>query len=298
MRIIEDIVSDGHGYLDPDYIVIHETANPGATARNHRDYWSRDDTYAVHYVGDWTGDCYHCVPNDRLCWQVGNGNAYVLGIELCHATNSSDFEKVWKLGVEWAAKMLKDRGWGINRLISHNDCTNWWGGSDHTDPIGYFEEYGRSWAQFKSEVHAKMNSPEWPLIAWTGNGGANQRFKLEKKGDYYMLVCKANGKAVDVHGNQLKGDVNLYPAKGTDNQLWKLVKVDDFGMYELESKLDKGYVLDIVAGGQEAGAELCCWPRNKNDNQRWHLMKNSDGTFTIVSNVKKKLVLDAANGGK
>lgn len=156
MRIIEDIVSDGHGYLDPDYIVIHETANPGATARNHRDYWSRDDTYAVHYVGDWTGDVYHCVPDNCLCWQVGNGNAYVVGIELCHATNSADFQRVWDVGVEWAALMLERYGWGIDRLISHNDCTNWWGGSDHTDPIGYFESYGRSWGQFKQDVENVM----------------------------------------------------------------------------------------------------------------------------------------------
>lgn len=298
MRVIEDIISDGHGWLDPDYVVIHETANPGATARNHRDYWSRDDTYAVHYCGDWTGDVYHCVPDDRLCWQVGNGNAYVVGIELCHATNQADFEKVWKMGIEWSVMMLKRYGWGINHLISHNDCTNWWGGSDHTDPIGYFEEYGKSWSQFKSEVQAAMNTPEWPLIAWTANGNDNQRFSLVKKGDYYMLKCKANGKVVDVHGKQLKGDVNLYPENGGDNQLWKLVKIDDFGMYEIESKLNKDYVLDVVGGGSEPGAELCCWPRNKQPNQRWHFMTNEDGTYTIVSNVKKRLCLDAANGGK
>ena len=157
MRIIEDIVSNGHGSLDPSYIVIHETANPGATAKNHRDYWARDDTCAVHYVGDWTDVIYHCVPNDRLCWQVGNGNPYVVGIELCHATNQSDFNKVWDLGVEWAVMMLNRYGWGVDRLISHNDCTNWWGGSDHTDPLGYFEEYGRSWSQFKNEVAGRMD---------------------------------------------------------------------------------------------------------------------------------------------
>ena len=157
MNVIEDIVSDGHGWLDPSYVVIHETANPGATARNHRDYWSREDDYAVHYVADWTGDVYHCVPDDRLCWQVGNGNAYVVGIELCHATNQSDFERVWQVGVEWAAWMLKRKGWGVDKLISHNDCTNWWGGSDHTDPLGYFEEYGKSWQQFKDEVAERMD---------------------------------------------------------------------------------------------------------------------------------------------
>ena len=299
MRIIEDIVSSGHGSLYPSYIVIHETANPGATARNHRDYWSRDDTYAVHYVGDWTGDIYHCVPDNRLCWQVGNGNAYVVGIELCHATNQSDFNKVWDLGVEWAAMMLKKRGWGVDRLISHNDCTNWWGGSDHTDPIGYFEAYGRSWSQFKNEVQAKMNSKEWPLIVWPSNGKKNQTFGLEAKADgYYVIRNKANNKVIDVHGLKLGGDVNLYEYNGGKNQLWKPVKVDDFGTYELESKLSKDYVLDVKGASSDGGEGLCCWKRNSGKNQRWHLMNNGDKTYTIVSNTKRKLVLDAKDGGK
>lgn len=152
MNIIEHIVSDGHGPLDPSYVVIHETANPGASAWNHVKYWSNDDRYAVHYVADWTGDCYYTVPEDRLCWQVGSGNAYVVGIELCHATNQEDFNTVWDLGVEWAAWQLSKRGWGIDRLLSHNDCTNIWGGSDHTDPLDYFEKYGRSWAEFVETV--------------------------------------------------------------------------------------------------------------------------------------------------
>lgn len=156
MRIIEDIISNGHGWLDASYIVIHETANQGATAKNHVDYWSWNDTYAVHYVGDWTGDVYHCVPDDRLCRQVGNGNPYVIGIELCHAENQADFEKVWNVGVEWAALMLDRYGWGIDRLISHNDCSEWWGGSDHTDPLGYFEDFGKSWEQFKEEVAERL----------------------------------------------------------------------------------------------------------------------------------------------
>ena len=159
MNVTESIVSNGHGPLSPSYVVIHETANPGATAANHRDYWARDDTYAVHYVADWD-ECIHCVPEDRLCWQVGNGNDYVVGIELCHATNQADFEAVWRIGAEWAAWQLSKRGWGVDRLLSHYDCTQRWGGSDHTDPLGYFEEFGRSWAEFVQAVQAKMNGED------------------------------------------------------------------------------------------------------------------------------------------
>ena len=159
-RLINDIVNNGHGPLWADYIVIHETANPGATARNHRDLWAGNSyyaDYAVHYTLDWTGDCYYCVPEDRLCWQVGNGNDHVIGIELCHATNMADFKVVWNGGVKWAAWQLKRHGWGIDRLVSHNECRYIWGGTDHTDPDDYFASYGKSWAQFKEAVKKELS---------------------------------------------------------------------------------------------------------------------------------------------
>lgn len=61
---VEDTVSYGHGYNDAGYLVIHETANPGASAYNHTLLWSRDDTYAVHYVMELDGSVvYHTVPD-------------------------------------------------------------------------------------------------------------------------------------------------------------------------------------------------------------------------------------------
>lgn len=151
---------------------------------------------------------------------------------------------------------------------------------------------------YDEEGSAPVDKTEWPLIVWESNGGTHQKFELEKHGDYCIFKNAANGKAIDVHGSELKGDVNLWPVHGEANQLWKLVKVDDKGMYELESKLNNGYVLDVRGNVAENGTELCLWPRNGGVNQRWHLMDNGDGTYTIVSNVNKKLVLDAAEGGK
>ena len=70
--IREDIVNQGHGPLSPSYFCVHSTANPGATARNHRDLWARDYIYAVHLVSDWA-EAIHTVPYDRLCYQVATG---------------------------------------------------------------------------------------------------------------------------------------------------------------------------------------------------------------------------------
>jgi hypothetical protein len=163
MNVIEYIVSDGHNdeddrTYDPCYVVIHETANEGVSAWSHVLYWASDDTYAVHYVADWTGNTYHCMENDQIAWQVGNGNPYVIGIELCHATNQSDFNTVYEVGVEWAAWMLDCYGWDTSRLISHRIAAERWGGSDHTDPDSYFATYGKTWDDFVYDVSLRIGS--------------------------------------------------------------------------------------------------------------------------------------------
>ena len=140
---------------------------------------------------------------------------------------------------------------------------------------------------------------KWELIIWPSNGSNNQRFKLEKKGDYYMIRCVADKRVIDVAGSELGGEVCLYSnAHGGPNQLWKLNKLDDFGMFEIESKLNKDYVLDVRGGKGNDGDTLLCYKRHGGMNQRWHLMANGDGTYTILSNTPRKLALDCKGGGK
>lgn len=174
MGIIQErIVNQGHGPLIPSYFCVHSTANPGATAANHASLWSRDYPNAVHLVSDWT-EALHCVPYDRLCWQVGNGNRYVEGLEICEATNQADFQR----GIEIAAQAVRERlaahGWGIDRLICHNEANARWGGSDHTDPIPYFAKWGYSWEQFKQLVDkGGTGVSSQDLYDTKGNDGRN-----------------------------------------------------------------------------------------------------------------------------
>lgn len=164
MEVVDDFVfPQGRGWNWPEYFIIHETANPGATALDHVGYWASGNQHGeAHYVADWTGIVYHTTPDDRATWNVGgNANSWTVGIELCHATNQADFEKVWRTGVEFAAWYLNSMGWGINRMMSHYQANHTWATySDHTDPIGYFEEFGKSWAQFVQEVEQEMEGEQ------------------------------------------------------------------------------------------------------------------------------------------
>lgn len=154
----------GHGTISPGYLVVHSTANPGATAKNHVDYWNRigNSSSMAHWAIDWTGTCYQMAPSDRLVWHVGNGNRYSVGIEICEATNASDFARGYDEAAKWCADFLASRGWGVDRMVSHNEARTIWGGTDHVDPVPYFTRWGRSWADFESRV-------QWYLDHGTGS---------------------------------------------------------------------------------------------------------------------------------
>lgn len=194
---VDRYVSNGHGYLNASYLVVHETANPGASAYNHTLLWDRDDTYAVHHVMELDGSVvYNTVPENRLCWHVGNGNGYTIGIELAHATNASDFAKQWAEAVKWTGDELRAHGWDTSRLLSHYEAAQRWGGSDHTDPNGYFAQYGKSWWEFKQAVAAYLGSGYVAPIAPTnGNGGTYQPSYSATRTKF----PKSTGESVNIH---------------------------------------------------------------------------------------------------
>lgn len=180
--IRDDIVSQGHGALSPTMFAVHSTANPGATARNHRDLWSRGYPYAVHLVSDWT-EAIHCVPYDRLCWQVGNGNATCEGLEICEATNAADFRRGIDIASDVVAQRLAARGWGIDRMHPHAWFSRVYGGSDHDDPGPYFARFGYSWAEFERLVQEKLNGKDNDMVSQDDiNAIANAVWNFDQNG--------------------------------------------------------------------------------------------------------------------
>lgn len=186
--IREDIVNNGHGTLSASFLAVHSTANPGATARNHRDLWSRGWDYAVHYTSDWR-EAYHTVPDNRLCWQVGNGNPTYVGIEICEATNKADFDRGIQIAADVCAQILKKHGWGIDRMHPHQWFSQTYGGSDHTDPYPYFSRWGYSWNQFVALVKSKLNNPTANTVANIKKESHDMHVIFRKKGTQELYVA-------------------------------------------------------------------------------------------------------------
>ena len=216
---VEQVVNDGHGYCEPSYLVIHETANPGASAYNHVLLYSRGYSYAVQYVMELDGSkVYHTMYDNRKAWAVGNGNSRCVNIELAHATNQADFNAQWEQAVRWAGDYLNKRGWGIDQMISHNQARLNWGGSDHTDPLSYFISYGKSWNQFVAEVKAYMETGE---TSGTYSDGGSTASTPSYSGEESMGVYTVTASALNVRDGIWGSYIKTY-ANGTRFDLYEV----------------------------------------------------------------------------
>lgn len=139
------------------------------------------------------------------------------------------------------------------------------------------------------------------VCMWPSHGRKNQKWKLVKqKGGYYAIKNCADGFYLDVAGadNSDGADVILWSEfNGNRNQLWKFEPVGKTRCFKIVSAMKGARVLDVAGGSTDEGASLCIWPDKgeSTGNQVWAVLKNKDGSRTIVNNSNgAKMVLDAA----
>lgn len=142
--------------LNPTTITIHNTGNPSSSAANERSWLtnpsnSRQASY--HIVVD-EREAIEVLPLNEVAWHAGDGNGdgnrKSIGIEICE---SGDYAKTLDNAADLVAKMLRERGWGIDRLRRHFD----WSGKI-CPRLMYDNGKWTGWAKFKSEVEKRMNT--------------------------------------------------------------------------------------------------------------------------------------------
>lgn len=144
--------------LIPMGIVIHETATPGATAENEYNFFnSADRNASAHGFVDWK-EYIQTIPYNEVAWHAGyTANYQYIGIEMCHATNKADFEKVWNNTIEIVVEIMNRYGFSVNDVTTHDEVSRRWGETDHTDPTGYFKKFGKTFDDFKRDLDARIN---------------------------------------------------------------------------------------------------------------------------------------------
>lgn len=150
----------------PEVFVIHSTANPGAGDEMHVKWLNgaRQHGWANYYLDH--DSIRQVVPEGwRAPAQGPTYNRKALSLEMCEPATSLPweeqmrrFEETWRRAVWLVAHTCHMYGWGTDRVISHAQISRELPGeTDHTDPLGYFERYGRTWGMFESAVQTQLD---------------------------------------------------------------------------------------------------------------------------------------------
>lgn len=112
--------------MTPEFVVIHNTAND-APAKNEISYMhSNNNTVSFHFAAD-DKEIVQGIDLNRNTWNAGDGangkgNRKGISIEICYSKSGGvRFEAAQRNAAELTAKLLKDYGWGIDRVKKHQD---------------------------------------------------------------------------------------------------------------------------------------------------------------------------------
>jgi N-acetylmuramoyl-L-alanine amidase CwlA len=112
--------------MKPEFVVIHNTAN-NASANNEIAYMHRNNNeVSFHFAVD-DKEIIQGLPLNRNSWNAGDGgsgkgNRKGISIEICYSkSGGKKFETAQKNAAELTAKLLKDYGWGIDKVKKHQD---------------------------------------------------------------------------------------------------------------------------------------------------------------------------------
>lgn len=132
-------------------IVIHYTANPGATAKNNRDYFENlKDTHAnqvsSHFVIGLDGEIVQCIPSWEIAYASNERNKDTISIECCHPDESGVFTKeTYQSMVQLTAWLCRKFDLTEEDVIRHYDVTG-------KNCPKYFVEKEEEWMKFKGYV--------------------------------------------------------------------------------------------------------------------------------------------------
>lgn len=175
-------------------ITVHNTGNPKSTAMNERNWLVNPNNNRVasfHIVID-EKQAIECIPLDEVAYHSGNseGNKTSIGIEICESGNYKMNEQN---AVELIAKMLVERGWGIERVRTHKswsgkECPRlilpYW--NDFLDSIK--KEVDKLIQQKKENEVSPWAREAWKWVKENGiSGGTRPKDKVTREEMWNML---------------------------------------------------------------------------------------------------------------
>lgn len=112
--------------VEQEGITVHNTYNDASAMAEASYMIGRPDKVSFHVAID-DYRVVECLPFNRSCFAAGDGrygfgNAKTINIEICHSKSGGEaFDNAERLAAEYIAMKLKEYGWGIDRIGTHQD---------------------------------------------------------------------------------------------------------------------------------------------------------------------------------
>jgi N-acetylmuramoyl-L-alanine amidase CwlA len=148
------------------YGVAHDTANPGSTARENRNYFNNLQPSASAHVFIDDQEILVIIPLDEVAYHVqystqidnirfgGDANDYAIGVELCYGGKIL-FQEAYKRYVWFWSWICKQNNWDpLKKIASHKQLDP----NRRTDPDNALNQYGITFNQFLNDVKKEMDS--------------------------------------------------------------------------------------------------------------------------------------------
>ena len=187
--------------MTPQYITIHNTSN-SATAQAEISYMKNNNNQTSFHVCVDEKYVIQAIPFNRNAWHAGDGargigNRKSIGIEIARSTgNLTLFKQAEQNCAKYVATLLKQYGWGIDRVKRHKD----WSGKNcphKTMELG--------WQRFLNMIQVELNKLDNKVATTTvkittdilnvrQSASATSKITTTvKKGGVYTIIEEQNG---------------------------------------------------------------------------------------------------------
>lgn len=111
--------------MTPTRIVVHNTANDASANKEISYMRNNNNEVSFHFAID-DKEVVQGIPLNRNAWHAGDGhgkgNMQGIAIEICYSKSGGDrFIKAEQNAAKFIAQLLKERGWGIDKVTKHQD---------------------------------------------------------------------------------------------------------------------------------------------------------------------------------
>jgi N-acetylmuramoyl-L-alanine amidase CwlA len=141
-------------------VVIHYTANPGASAMANRNYFnnlpnsnthlSRPIYASSNYIVGLQGEILNVVPPNEMAYASNYRNKDSISIECCHEDSTGKFnDSTYQSAVWLTARICKAYDLGEDDIIRHHDVSG-------KNCPKYFVEHEDEWVKFKQDVMSEI----------------------------------------------------------------------------------------------------------------------------------------------